>query len=583
MAVAASYDQSMQYGAQTPFSDQLAVQWEGGMWQYDPQHDSIITAGNGSSKPTQVAFTIFYNQGTQKYELDQTLQPGDQIWMDIGKLIRESIPDKNGNTLPANLPSGSYDVRDLSGTRVGTLFEGKVIYDKTYGHVTYGCAACCGWGIPYLWFNPLSVPIAAQTGDGVWASYPCESEIDDVSANFYNSWTTGNTSIVTVDSLGTHTGLAVGSTTSKTNGYLASNDAHNNCPLLFRTPSGGVTVPDATPLITGINPSDWNAGSTIPVTFTGQYFGTNAPTLSFSPGSGITYSLSSYSDTQIAASVTVASGTPNEDVNVSVTNNGYGGSSFNGGMIGNSGTSAPVYATVHSPINSPEITVIAWVNGQAPDLNPIPYAGNMNLVTHLNSTPSTCGSEVFLWSVVQTPVDIQNSTDQNYANSWLVKYSANPAPPTTITPSAQLSAGNFRLINDFGSGGGFYQIGTTPDPCGTNVPTTILHWLGAGQASQYMGASGTSASGKIYQLAEGRVGSMGQAGSQTINGGRTVPWIWNVIEFDASGNPTYSDVAMFPTYSVYVNGALTATYPQSTVVNFVAKDQTYQRTPSQVQ
>jgi hypothetical protein len=120
IAVAASYDQTLHYGAQTPFSDQLAVQWEGGMWQYDPQHDSIITAGNGSTKPTQVAFTIFYNQGTQKYELDQTLQPGDQIWMDIGKLIRESVPDKNGNTLPASLTSGSYAVRDLSGTRVGT-------------------------------------------------------------------------------------------------------------------------------------------------------------------------------------------------------------------------------------------------------------------------------------------------------------------------------------------------------------------------------------------------------------------------------------------------------------------------------
>jgi len=40
------------------------------MWEYDPQHDSIITAGNGSKKPIQAAFTIFYNQGKQKYELE---------------------------------------------------------------------------------------------------------------------------------------------------------------------------------------------------------------------------------------------------------------------------------------------------------------------------------------------------------------------------------------------------------------------------------------------------------------------------------------------------------------------------------
>jgi hypothetical protein len=59
-AVAASYDETLKYGAQTPFSDQLTFEWEGGMWEYDPYHSSIITAGNGGTKPTQAAFTIFY-------------------------------------------------------------------------------------------------------------------------------------------------------------------------------------------------------------------------------------------------------------------------------------------------------------------------------------------------------------------------------------------------------------------------------------------------------------------------------------------------------------------------------------------
>ena len=74
----------------------------------------------------------------------------------------------------------------------------------------------------------------------------------------------------------------------------------------------------------------------------------------------------------------------------------------------------------------------------------------------------------------------------------------------------------------------------------------------------------------------------GQRGSQTINGGRTEPWIWSVIEFNSSGTPTYTNVGMFPTYSVYVNGSLVATYPQSTVAAFVLKDDRYQLTPSQI-
>src|SRR5438046_1574727 len=79
-------------------------------------HSSIITAGNGGTQPTQAALTIFYNQGTQKYELVQTLQPDEQMWIDIGKLIREHVADKNGNTLPPTATSGSFEIRDLTHT-----------------------------------------------------------------------------------------------------------------------------------------------------------------------------------------------------------------------------------------------------------------------------------------------------------------------------------------------------------------------------------------------------------------------------------------------------------------------------------
>jgi hypothetical protein len=179
MAVAASYDQTLKYGAQTPFSDQLSHEWKGGMWEFDPYHDSIITAGNGGTQPTRAAFTIFYNQGTKKYDLEQTLQPDEQMWIDVGKLIQLAVPDKNGNTLPRNLASGSYEFRDLTHPGLGTLFEGKVIYDKTYGHVVYGCATCCGYNTTQLYFNPINVFLPGPpVDDGVlrlrWAIRRCQ-------------------------------------------------------------------------------------------------------------------------------------------------------------------------------------------------------------------------------------------------------------------------------------------------------------------------------------------------------------------------------------------------------------------------
>lgn len=63
----------------------------------------------------------------------------------------------------------------------------------------------------------------------------------------------------------------------------------------------------------------------------------------------------------------------------------------------------------------------------------------------------------------------------------------------------------------------------------------------------------------------------GAPGSETINQGRTVPFVYAVIEFDAAGNITVSDHATFPTYYVYVNGILRRdlSSTQSTVKAFV--------------
>ena len=212
------------------------------MWEFGPYHSSIITAGNGGTKPTQGAFTIFYNQGTQRYDLEQTLQPDEQMWIDVGKLIREHVADKNGKTLPPGLTSGSYEIRDLTNTGVGTLFEGKVIYDKTYGHASYGCALCCGYYLADVFYNPIGVPLQGTGADGVNGSASCGGGWVDVSDSFYGNWSSANTSIATVDYYATHTGVSVGSTTSNTSGNLNSTKQTLQCPVHPFYPSGSVNT-----------------------------------------------------------------------------------------------------------------------------------------------------------------------------------------------------------------------------------------------------------------------------------------------------------------------------------------------------
>ena len=320
MAVAASYDATLRYGAQTPFSDQLSHQWKGGMWEYDPYHNSIITAGNGGTKPTRAAFTIFYNQGTQRYDLEQTLQPDEQMWMDVGKLIGEHLPDKNGKTLPADLTSGSYEFRDLANTGVGTLFEGKVIYDKTYGHVTYGCAACCGYKLNsvLVWFDPLGVPFQGLGYDGVNATDSCSLQNFDVSDSFYGGWSTANTSVATVDHYGTHTGVSVGSTTSSTYGDLQMFLKSWNCPIQRESPGGGANVK---PTISSLLPSTGTVGKTLTIVITGSGFSTTLANNTVQAGSGIAVTVVSVSTdgTTINASFAIAPNAPVGSSGVTVT------------------------------------------------------------------------------------------------------------------------------------------------------------------------------------------------------------------------------------------------------------------------
>lgn len=250
MAIASSYDKTLRYGAQTPFSDQLAFHWVGSVWEYDSTHDSIIAVGNGGTQPTQAALILTYNHGTGTYELDQMLQPGQQMWIDVGQLIRSQAPDKNGNILPAALTIGSYEVlqspRHAGG---GSLFEGKVVFDKKYGSVTYGCATCCGYTSSQFefFFDPLGIPLDGNQDQGVEGYDTCEGAWVDVTSDFDNSWSTANPSIATVNAYGTHTGVAIGSTSTNASADEQVFNERQNCPIEPVYPKGNdnVTVPSS--------------------------------------------------------------------------------------------------------------------------------------------------------------------------------------------------------------------------------------------------------------------------------------------------------------------------------------------------
>jgi hypothetical protein len=239
MAVAASYDQTGRYGAQTPFSDQLASHWEGGKWEADSMHNSLVTIGNGGNKPARAELTLLYNRGNEQYQIVQPLAPGEQTLVDFGKLIRGQIPDKDGHVLPPDLTFGAYRLRDLADPAAGGLYEGKLIVDKTNGHAAYGCMICCGPEFPTMEFDPINVIIAAYESKVVQAPNSCGGGTQNVTGDF-PTWWTNNTSIATANG-NKVTGVAGGTTTTNAQskpmywGYRINGGG--SCPLSQPEPS----------------------------------------------------------------------------------------------------------------------------------------------------------------------------------------------------------------------------------------------------------------------------------------------------------------------------------------------------------
>lgn len=234
---------------------------------------------------------------------------------------------------------GCYEFRDLTSTGIGTLFEGKVIYDKTYGHVTYGCAVCCGYNAATLWYNPILLEVqCTAVDDGVWGYSVCDQQYEDVSSSFYGNRASANTSIITVDSYGAHSPHNVGSTTADTFGNLESTAHYPICPPKQFPPGGGGNV---NPTISGPNTLWWFNGLGAGV----SGYANQITLTAYSAGTGTSYqwaitagsdkvSLSTGTSATVQVTSIGQSRTAN-DVSITVTA---------GGM-----TSSPFKLTVHAP------------------------------------------------------------------------------------------------------------------------------------------------------------------------------------------------------------------------------------------
>jgi len=237
--IATSFDASGRYGLQTPFSELTAHLLKGSMWHVDLTHDSLITTGNGGNTPIRAALTLFYNSGRGSYTMEKLLAPGEQMWADVGQIIRDQAPDKDGKTIPTDVMMGSYELRDLDHLSAGSLNEGKLVLDRTWGHGYYGCTICCGYHASKLNPNPFSGLIGTGGSD--------QAQAEDCSNTWYDftgiatNWASSNTGVATVANAYTNL-VGVGKAKGSAHLQLASTNIHTNCPVVLFVPQNPVTT-----------------------------------------------------------------------------------------------------------------------------------------------------------------------------------------------------------------------------------------------------------------------------------------------------------------------------------------------------
>jgi hypothetical protein len=226
LAVATSFDSGLRLGAQTPFTDQTANYWAGGIWEVDPNHDTLIAIGNAGNTALKAQIVFHYDSGQNKYLLERTLAPDEQAWVDVGQLIGNQIPDINGKTIPPSVMSGSYDVKSVTDKPTDGLFEGKLVVDKTYGYAVHGCLLCCPEYTNLVVLpNPLNLAVGGLDSPIAQGRNICTGQEQQATVS---DWNTVNQGVATGSATQVD-GMGAGSTTYFASVKVEAQNAKGEC------------------------------------------------------------------------------------------------------------------------------------------------------------------------------------------------------------------------------------------------------------------------------------------------------------------------------------------------------------------
>jgi hypothetical protein len=323
IAVASSPDNIGRYHIDTEFSGTATGHFTGGEWRSDANRNQIISVTNSGQKPADALLSLHYDDGQKTYEMKQSIQPGDQILINVAELIHNRVADRKGHTMPADLTDGTYEVKDLGSGR-GSLSVGGVTLDKTLGFQAQPPSPdCCAQNGPDFDPGDYSLYIDQFVNIGATATDQCTGDPENIVGQL-TSWWSGNTAIATATKAQV-TGVSAGTTTANASGEVLECSGNTE---YFENVNLSAPVSVQPPVITGVAPSFGQVGTNPTVTISGSGFG-SAGTISGPNGvalNGITVAYGTpRNDSTVTAIFTIAAGAPLGSQQIVATNNSVSG------------------------------------------------------------------------------------------------------------------------------------------------------------------------------------------------------------------------------------------------------------------
>jgi hypothetical protein len=236
IAIASSRDCTGEYNAETKFVGGGGGRFAGGEWRLDATHNQLAAVTNVGSQPTEALLTLHYDKGVGKYELQQSIAPGEQMWVNLEQLVRARVVDRGGNFLPVDVSAVTYDLQDLTpGGR--SLMASDLAVDTASGIAVPNCPYCCAYYSSET-FDPFPVDVLIDgfQNVGINGTYGCNNVITTITGDF-TTWGSNNSSIAQVTTAKVQ-GLAVGATTGFARGVVfgPGSCACNLVPVQLQVP-----------------------------------------------------------------------------------------------------------------------------------------------------------------------------------------------------------------------------------------------------------------------------------------------------------------------------------------------------------